>query len=350
MSENIVIVGAGVIGLTIAYQLVTENGYDATSVNIIASDFPSTGSDCPEYTSSKSGAHFRPFPSKSPQELRDSKLARPTYKFFKKLAVTNPESSVKWIQGFDYLENNDTLYETTAAGYTEDIDNFKIIEKSQLPRGIEFGASYDTWAMNSPKYLEFLENTLSMKYGVNFVREKVESLKQVCQLYPGALLFNCTGRGLQFNGGFDPNSYSIRGQTLLVRAPLGCQYLNKTITYQLANGSWIFVIPRPLNGGIILGGTKQIGNLNSNPSQNDTEHLIKLGEAYFPDLMIEGKFDIRRVNVGFRPARNGGTRISSYKEDGVQVIDCYGFGGSGMEMSWGAAMRAIGLIDHGFKL
>ena len=79
---------------------------------------------------------------------------------------------------------------------------------------------------------------------------------------------------------------SIRGQTLLIKPPPSpqkwnqskCQYLDKTITYQLKDGSWSFVIHRPLNGGVILGGMKQIGDSFLGINESDTEQLIEMGK------------------------------------------------------------------------
>ncbi|ODV85258.1 hypothetical protein CANARDRAFT_7902 [[Candida] arabinofermentans NRRL YB-2248] len=341
LDNKIVVVGAGVIGLTCAYQLLLK-GY--TNVTVIAKDFPSTGLLKPEYTSSKSGAHFRPFPSKSRQELRDSKLARSTYRAFKKLATESPESSIKWVEGIDYLEKRDPLYVNLIPGYTEEIDKFQVIPSDRLPPNIQFGAKYSTWCMNSPRYLEFLETKLKMKFGVKFVQKSVRSLKQVSRQFPNYLIINCTGMGLQFDGSWDKDCFPIRGQTLLVRPPLDCPYENQTITYQLADGAWIFVIPRPLDGGIILGGTKQVGSTDKRANKKDTDNIIELGKKRFPRLLIDGEFDIKRVNVGFRPARKGGVKISKQVVEGVTIVDCYGFAGSGMEMSWGAAEHVVQLV------
>ncbi|VEU23546.1 DEKNAAC104534 [Brettanomyces naardenensis] len=344
MTQPIVIVGAGVIGLTCAYQLVLK-GY--TDVTVIAKDFPSTGLLKPEYTSSKSGAHFRPFPSKTPEEFRDSRLTRSTYDFFKKLGKEHPESSVKWVQATDYLEFPDPLYMTIGKGYADGIDDFHLIRKEDLPSKVVFGATYTTWCINSPVYLDFLENQLRMKYGIPLVQSEVSSLKQVADKFPGSVIINCTGMGLQYDGSWDPDCYHIRGQILLVRPPLNSQYKNRTVTHQLANGEWSFVIPRPLDGGIIVGGTKVENDENSEPNPLETAHLIKNAHDRFPDLLIDGRsFDIRKISVGFRPARKGGVKIATQTVGGTRIIDCYGFGGSGMEMSWGAGQKVVELIER----
>ena len=192
---------------------------------------------------------------------------------------------------------------------------------------------------------------------------RLDSLKQINDLFPktqsrtAPIIINCTGNGLQYNGGFDPECYPIRGQTLLIKPPPSpqkngtnqkCQYLDKTITYQLKDGSWSFVIPRPLNGGVILGGMKQIGDSFLGINESDTEQLIEMGKKYFPDLMTQdvnvnnGKpfFEILRVNVGLRPARKTGLRLDVEQYDNKQyVINNYGAGGMGYELSYGAAIK-----------
>lgn len=346
--DPVVIVGGGVIGLTCGYQL-AQKGY--RNVTIIAKDFPSTGLLKPEYTSSKSGAHFRPFPSKNDAEFRDSKYTRVTYNAFKKLAVEHPESSVKFLPGTDYLESPNSLYMTLGRGFTEGVDDFKLVPKDKLPKNVVFGATYKTWCINAPVYLDFLENQLRMKYGYKLIQQEVPSLREVAERYPSAVLMNCTGMGLQYNGGFDPACYHIRGQTLLVRPPIGSEYENFTKTYQMANGEWCFVIPRPLSGGIIVGGTKVVNGTNPEPEHLETRHLIQNAKERFPDLLIDGKnFDIRRINVGFRPARKGGVKVDKKIVRGTTIINCYGFAGSGMEMSWGAAEKAIKLLECQSKL
>ena len=41
---------------------------------------------------------------------------------------------------------------------------------------------------------------------------------------------------------------------------------DKTITKQLKDGSWSFIIPRSFNGGTVIGGTKEPGDWRIEPS------------------------------------------------------------------------------------
>lgn len=349
MSNPIVIVGGGVIGISTAFRIAEIN--PNAKLVIISKDFPDTGLLNPYYTSSKAGAHFRPFPSKSDAEYRDSKFTHYTYKKFQELAIKHPESSIKLIKGIDYIEFENPLYESLSKGYTEVVKDFKVIPKNQLPLNVKFGAEYLTFCVNPHVYMNFMLDSLKLRQKIELIKREVYSLKQVSEIYPNSILINCTGNGLLFNGNHDPKCYSIRGQTLLVRPPL--KYLNEfensTITYQLANGEWCFNIPRPLNGGIIIGGTKNPNSFKDVPIEEETKSLINNAKIRFPHLFNEkdGTLDILRVNVGFRPAREGGVRSEKEIVDNegkkITIIHCYGFGGCGVEMSWGAAVKTADL-------
>ncbi|EEQ45156.1 hypothetical protein CAWG_03470 [Candida albicans WO-1] len=310
---HIVIAGAGILGLTTAWVIAENLSASNTpyEITIVAEYGPHSPTmhanltNSAKYTSPWAGAHFRPFPSKNEQELKEMKLTRLTLQKFKQLSQTSPESSIKFVKGIEYLENPDEHYSKFAYGWSEEIDNFK--HKTDKPGFL--GVEYDTWVVNSPMYLQFLYRKLSIEYSnINFLKIRLDSLKQINDLFPktksrtAPIIINCTGNGLQYNGGFDPECYPIRGQTLLIKPPPSpqkngtnqkCQYLDKTITYQLKDGSWSFVIPRPFNGGVILGGMKQIG-LRLDVEQYDNKQY---------------------------------------------VINNYGAGGMGYELSYGAAIK-----------
>lgn len=338
------------LGLSSAFAI-SENYKRPHTITIIAEHDPESIPYSNNYTSPWAGAHFRPFPSKNAAELKDYPLSRVTLERFKKLAKTNPESSIKFVKGIEYFGAPDKFYKEVTEGYKEGIDNFKVLDKSKLPKDAEMGTEYDTYVMNSPHYLQFLYRKLKFQYDVKFVKAKFEKLSEVANYasLKDFVVVNCTGTGLRWDGGYDPTSFPIRGQTLLVNAPTGCELENCTITYQLKNNEWTFCIPRPLDGGIILGGTKQISAIDAAPREEDTKALIERGAVLFPQLMKtnekgEKYFDIVKVNVGFRPARKGGMNFDVETHGPVKVINAYGAGGSGYEFSYGIGMKVYELL------
>lgn len=350
-STEIVIVGAGVLGLSTALAI-KEHSLKSTNITVIAAHLPDDYIYNTEYTSPWAGAHFRPFPSKNEAEKFAYKITRITQDHFKKVAQTNPESSIKWVDGIEYFEAPDEYYQNISEGYSEDMEDFKVLDKKDLPNGVIMGTSYKTWVLNAPYYLQYLQRKLQFGYDVKFLKYRLDSLKQVNFYIPGnPIIINCSGKGLKYNGGYDEDCFPIRGQTLMINPPPENPYKNATITHQLKDGAWTFVIPRPLNGGYILGGTKQENSFFSGVKEDDTKGIIERGRVLFPELMKtdqNGKryFDIVRINVGFRPARKGGLRIDLEKHENNVIINNYGAAGMGYELSYGSGMKVYELLSQ----
>lgn len=349
MSE-IIIVGAGVLGLSTAFAI-SENYERPHTITIVAEHDPESTPYSNYYTSPWAGAHFRPFSSKNAAELKDYPLSRVTLERFKKLAKTNPESSIKFVKGMEYFGAPDKFYTGITEGYKEGIDNFRVLDKDELVGDAIMGTEYDTYVMNSPHYLRFLYQKLKFTYDVKFVSAKLGKLSEATKYasLANCVVINCTGMGLQWEGGYDETSFPIRGQTLLVNAPTGCKLENYTITHQLRLNEWTFCIPRPLDGGIILGGTKQPYATDSAPREDDTRALLERGAAKFPELMKtnskgEKYFDVVKVNVGFRPARKDGMNFAIESHGPTVVINAYGAGGSGYEFSYGIGYKVYELL------
>jgi len=137
------------------------------------------------------------------------------------------------------------------------------------------------------------------------------------------------------------NTLTGPGQTCLVRNPVSA-----TITRQNTDGSWSFCIPRPLDGGTVIGGTKQPHDWDPNPSPEIRARLLENASKWFPFTPeSRGKFDVIQDIVGRRPAREGGMRIEVEKlGNGKQIVHAYGAGGRGFELSWGVAEDTAALM------
>lgn len=353
-SDTIVVVGAGVSGLSIALAL-KQKGYESVTVVAELLPNPDAGGNSPHYTSTKAGAHFRPFPSKTESDVRESVYTRATYKFFQTLAKEHPESSVQFVRGYDWIDDPTPEYQQLQEHYVKEMPNLEkldISQKSSIPETVTFACGYDTWVVNAPLYVAFLYRRLAFHYGVTFVQKKLDSLSQVSSLFPNkkiTAIINATATGLLWDGSHDEKCFPIRGQTLLLNVPPSCQYLQKTITHQnIAKEEWTFVIPRPLDGGLILGGTKQPYSTNPEPVAKDVSDLLTRARKIFPDLFVNGEPKIEKINVGFRPARKTGSRVELEKLSGngpKYLVHAYGNGGMGYETSYGMALHVIQLLE-----
>lgn len=365
MSDHYAIAGAGVIGLTIACQLLLDiQGKPKPrlqSLTILARNFPNDEPLTHEYTSPWAGAHFRPFPHRPDSfdcDLRESAYTRVTYKFFQEYARQHPESTIEFMKGYDWLQEPTAEYLKLGPGYTKDsLINLEYPSKEAQPEGVKYSCEYITWCLNAPEYLKFLQTQieqlcLRMDIPLEFRRLTLTSLRDVKKWFPSTtVLFNATGTGLGYSGGYDPLSVPIRGQTVLLNVPNPdtIRYAHATITHQGKDGLWTFVIKRPAVNGepqYILGGTKQPGDDLIVPRESDTQELLARARILFPDLMFpDNTFDVVRANVGFRPARTGGSRVEleSLPEQELKIVHAYGFGGMGYEVSVGAAQHAIRL-------
>jgi len=109
------------------------------------------------------------------------------------------------------------------------------------------------------------------------------------------------------------------------------------------------VIPRPLHGGTIIGGTKEERDQEAFPRPETRQKLLEAGAKAFPELLdSDGKFRVIRDIVGRRPSRIGGMRLEAEKlTNGRRVVHAYGAGGRGVEISRGVAETVLDLIKGG---
>ncbi|GMM33981.1 hypothetical protein DASC09_013060 [Saccharomycopsis crataegensis] len=371
--RHIVVIGAGIIGLSVASELADTGKYTLT---VIADHMPSDYNVSElskdgylyDYTSLWAGAHYRPFPFTSEHGRFEQELTRITYKKFKEISANHPESSIKFMKGIDFIEAPSKAYLGQLNGYSgEYLENFEIIPHPTR-KNIKFGAQYDTWSLNSPMLLKFLHQKL-LKQNVKFVKLHIRSLSQTMEQYESNENFvgiiDCSGRGIQMtpigSSNTDPNCYPIRGQTLMLKSSKlkNTSYYNKTITYQTVNPKnssetdWTFIIPRPpLSDGVfILGGTKQERQESPiTPRSEDREVLLGRAKKFFPEIFDSDvpQYEILKNVVGFRPARVGGFKLEKqwYPRAGGKFIICsYGAGGMGYELSFGAASKVLKLVE-----
>ncbi|ODQ68062.1 D-amino acid oxidase [Nadsonia fulvescens var. elongata DSM 6958] len=317
--SKVVVIGAGVAGLTSALLLLKE-GYDIT---IVARHLP--GDLDIEYTSPWAGGNWSSFALPHETLLQDYDKA--AYGEFHRLAKEAPEAGI-WYQELSVEE---------------------------IPEGYDYGFKFLSVVISTSRYLNYLWAQLA-KGGVSFKRCTLSHISEANGLHSSGkkpdLIVNCTGLlAYKLGGVEDKNVYPIRGQTLLVR-----NQASKMMECDQVPGypnELVYIMPR-VEGGTIIGGTFWANDWSSNVDYDLSERMMKRALAICPDL-IEGnnpsEMDIVRHNVGLRPGRIGGPRLEAENISGVgTVIHNYGAGGAGYQSSYGMALKVVGLAKKEKKI
>ena len=298
--SRICVVGAGVIGLTCAVQLL-EAGH---RVDVVARDLPL------ETTSAVAAALWYPYRA-LPQD-RVTAWSRTSYAVFDAIADTDPESGVRMLAGTEVFASRQSEPWWRPAVPALD-------RETALPPGYADGWTFVTPVVEMPVYLAWLAGRVA-ELGGTITRMNLRALP------PGAeLVVNCTGLGARLLGA-DRTVVPVRGQVVYVeQIGLDRWWLDAT--------GPTYVVPR--SGDIVVGGTDQEGEWSRTPSPESADAILRRAALLVPEL--RGARVIRH-KVGLRPVRPG-VRL----ERVADVIHCYGHGGAGVTLSWGVAEEVVTL-------
>ena len=341
----ICIVGAGVLGLTTAFLLQEKD--PRTKITIVSAEFPvappfsEAPRPSPDYASMWAGALYLPMFG-SPQLGDEHLMAVRTAKHMKRIARHNPEAGVQEMRGrevFDFIPKEKAAFRA-GDNYAGENDEFRILGQKELPSDAQWGCEYNTWTVNVHVYCRWLLTNFIQRGG-NIIQQKLNNLSEAFEILPGLalpLVINCSGR----NFDTDPRTNIMRGQTVLVK-----NQFHKAFWRRNEDGTGCIIIPRPLGGGTIIGGVKQLGDYEAAARPEETRKMLSAAVKYCPEFVSSvDNFEVVTENVGRRPFREGGMRIERESLGrGREVIHGYGAGQRGFELSWGAAERIRDLVQ-----
>lgn len=335
--DSIVILGAGIIGLDVAYAL-TQRGL-APNITVVAEYMP--GDTAVNYTSPWAGCNFSAISGTDANALRWDKMG---YAHLSRLAAasSSAEAFVESTPSTEYWD--DVVPHDKIKHMSEYLKDFKIIPAENLPQGIKFGVTFTAMTINAPKHIEFLHAALS-KEGVRFVRRKLPSLEAAYLSDATRVVFNCAGIAAKTLAGVeDEKVFPTRGQIVLARAPEV-----REIIMLHGKEHETYVIPRPgSNGNVVLGGYMQKGNGDSSTYAHETESILQRTRDLSPTLR-ETEHEVLAAFSGLRPSRVGGARIERAEiEVGGRrriVVHNYGAGGTGFQAGWGMSVDAVNAVN-----
>jgi D-amino-acid oxidase len=305
---RVVVVGAGVVGLSCAVRLL-EAGH---RVDVLARDLPL------ETTSAVAAAIWYPYRADPPDRVLD--WSRETYQVFAGLAVEDPASGVLMQEGTQVVPNRDER-----PWWADAVPDLR--ETVDVPSGYDGGWTFTAPRVEMPVYLRWLADRV-LEAGGSITRLNLHGLPATGDGGPDAVV-NCSGIGAKFLAS-DPLVHPVQGQVVLVeQVGLDRWWLDSVTTEGPT-----YVIPRSRD--IVVGGTDVEGEWSRTPSPEVATAILRRALRLVPGL---AGADVLGHRVGLRPARSE-VRLERVGD----VVHCYGHGGSGVTLSWGCADEVVGLI------
>ncbi|KKK16865.1 hypothetical protein P175DRAFT_0554633 [Aspergillus ochraceoroseus IBT 24754] len=352
-THNIVVLGAGVSGLTTAYLLSQD---PSNSITVVAKHMP--GDYDIEYCSPWAGANY--FPTGQPGS-NHAKWERETWKPLTEITEKYPEAGIHYQDTIIYNRKKDQNSTTGQAfsvlvdenpWYKEVLSDFKVIPKHQLPPGIDNAQTFTSVCINTAIYLPWLVGQCR-KNGTVFKRAVVKHVADAANAHHSGktadVVINCTGLSSKKLGGVrDDKLLPARGQIVLVRNDPGI--MSSISGTDDGEDELFYMMTRAAGGGTVLGGCYQKHQWDPLPDPNLATRIMKRAIELCPQLVAKGQgiegLDIIRHGVGLRPLREGGPRIEKEKINGVAVVHNYGHGGYGYQSSFGCAAETVRLVKE----
>ncbi|KAB8255839.1 FAD dependent oxidoreductase [Aspergillus pseudonomiae] len=351
--RNVVVIGAGVAGLTTALLLSRLPGY---KIVVAAKHMP--GDYDIEYASPWAGANYMPM---STRGTKAADWNKSTWTALEDLARNHPDAGIHFQECKIHSRSKD-VGTTTAKWFGEllspspwfkdVVPNFRALPKSRHGPGFDAATVFTSVCINTAIYLPWLVSQC-LKNGVLFKRAVFNHILDATSLsihleHKVDLIVNCTGLMASKLGGVEDRTVvPARGQIVIVRNEAG-KMLDVSGTDD-GDGEACYVMTRAAGGGTILGGSYQLGNWESQPDPNLAVRIMKRAVKMCPQLTggkgIEN-LDIIRHGVGLRPVRANGTRIEKERIGDTWVVHNYGAGGAGYQSSYGCAQAAVNLVEE----
>ena len=317
---DIVVVGAGVVGLSTAISL-AEAGL---STRVVAEEPPS------QVTSVAAGAIWGPVRC-GPAD-RCHEWARTGLDALSALA-DEPSAGVHQLHGREVAR----VVESPPR-WTSLLADLRVLAAADLPAGFSSGWSYTAPAVSMPVYLEYLLSRYarvggSVEYGT------VESLASV----DAPVVVNCTGIGARSLVP-DESLFPVRGQVVVVENPgISEFYIDHGAEH---TSDYVYAFPH--GDLVILGGTAEEGASDWAPRPEVSARILRDCAAVFPGLRGAR---VVAERVGLRPCRPEVRLESEPLPGGRTLWHNYGHGGAGVTLSWGCAREItaaiLGAVSHG---
>jgi D-amino-acid oxidase len=308
---RVIVVGAGVIGLSSALRL-TEHGHD---VAVLARDLP------PETTSAVAAALWHPYRALPRDAVR--RWSATTYTELSRLASQEAGCGVAVRWGTELVRGP-----VTTPWWRDAVARLDPL--TTVPDGYDGGWRLQVPVVDMSVYLPWLAARLAA-LRVTISRSWLAALPR-----PSAevTVVNCSGLAARALVG-DDSVTPVRGQVVLVEQ-VG---LEEWTLAGSGDDHPTYVVPR--EKVVVIGGTAEEGAYEPRPDPEVAQEILARARAVVPEL---DRATVVGHRVGLRPFRPT-VRLEAERVDTGIVVHCYGHGGAGVTMSWGCADDVAALVD-----
>ncbi|MFE6055016.1 FAD-dependent oxidoreductase [Kitasatospora sp. NPDC056446] len=331
--SDVVVIGAGIIGLTSAVRL-QERGL---RVRVVSAD------DVLSTTSAVAAAVWYPTGMDESREVAHWSAVTFT-ELVRQAADRVPGVTMRPTRMYAYDRGPESL-----PWWGSVVPDLRRLGAAELrPAGPEpagsgsgSGPAYrDGWeftapAVEMPHYLPWLLDRF-LANGGELLHRRLDSLGEARAWAPTVV--NASGLGarrLCDDEAVEP----IRGQVVLVRNP----GLHTSLRVQGDPAGYTYLHPRSTD--IVLGGTYERGNWDTVSDPATARAILDRCAALAPGLRDA---EVIGHRVGLRPARRSGVRLAADTRTlpGTLLVHAYGYGGAGVTLSWGCADAVAALATR----
>lgn len=362
---RLLVLGGGIIGVTSAI-VCRLAGYDVTLMsNHILGD--SDAQKLPEFASAYPAASVIPH-SVNVSDL-DTLLEDSTNIF--KCISSAAMAGVKKQKHYELSE-----YGLPAPVYSSRLNNFSICNAgnapiSRLGSKHASGYSFDCYFCDMPVYSEWLLD-LMRKLKIRVVKERFSKDSYIPGSYDA--LINCLGAGAHLVFDDITPGVFIRGILLLCkyktqsRNPFSYNYTPSVKIHPNSDGTAGDVYFYARKNHCVIGGTRELGEQTSENKflphfKNSVETKIinginvpiaiyDLNKELLEQVGVSIEYPYASL-VGYRHMNKNS--LTGEHEAVIRlkerlffppIIDCFGFGGAGVTLSWGAAIKSLKLLEQ----
>ncbi|MCD2185714.1 FAD-dependent oxidoreductase [Actinomycetospora soli] len=314
---EVVVVGAGVVGLTTAAVL-AGTGLD---VEVWSADDPL------DTASARAAGVWTPM-SQAPLASSLAWAERSLQEFCGLSRV--PGSGVALVEGLTLTPHDTGGHLPPLTRLSPDLRDAR---PDELPAGFPAGLRYRLPRIDMPRYVPWLVDRLTASGG-RIRRHRVESLAEPLASAP--VVVNASGLGAR-DLGPDPAVRPVFSQYVVTDNP----GLTRVVVDTTDQRRWVSIIPHP--DRVHLGGVRVSGRDDDRPDRELASDVLRRCREVEPAL-VDAR--VQRVDTGLLPSRPT-MRVETEQRDEGLVVHAYGHASGGVTVSWGVAHAVAELVASG---